>query len=84
MKNFSELLATDLELEVTINGQSFTTNLKDSLAFKSTDTVSVDGIEILPRYNYLAHNETLEINEPFYRWLHRVSGQGWLLSPCQG
>jgi hypothetical protein len=23
----------------------------------------------------------LDINEPFYRWWHRVTGQGWLLLP---
>lgn len=23
----------------------------------------------------------LKINEPFYRWKHRITGQGWLLEP---
>lgn len=33
--------------------------------------------------NYLGFNGTwkLSITEPFYQWLHRVSGQGWLLKP---
>jgi hypothetical protein len=33
--------------------------------------------------NYLGFNGTwnLKINEPFYRWKHRITGQGWLLEP---
>jgi len=81
MKNFSELLATDFLLEIIINGQPSTANLKDTLVFRDTDTVSVDGIEILPKYSYLANNGVLTIPEPFYHWLHRVTGQGWLLMP---
>jgi len=33
--------------------------------------------------NYLGFNGTwnLKINEPFYRWKHKITGQGWLLEP---
>ena len=33
--------------------------------------------------SYLGFNGTwqLDISEPFYRWRHRVTGQGWLLEP---
>lgn len=33
--------------------------------------------------NDLVFNSTwnLKINEPFYRWKHRITGQGWLLEP---
>ena len=33
--------------------------------------------------NYLGFNGTwtLEIAEPFYRWQHQITGQGWLLKP---
>ena len=33
--------------------------------------------------NYLGFNGTwnLKTNEPFYRWKHRITGQGWLLEP---
>jgi len=36
--------------------------------------------------SYLGYNGcwTLEINEPFHRWRHRVTGQGWLLEPTTG
>lgn len=81
MKNFSELLATDFSLGIIINGQPSTANLDDTLMFHATDTVSIDGIEILPKYSYLTNNGVLTISEPFYHWLHRVTGQGWLLMP---
>ena len=81
MKNFLDLLATELTLNVCINDQSRTVGLHDFLTFDETDSVAVDGIEILPRYSYLAINGQLIINEPFYCWHHRVSAQGWLLTP---
>jgi hypothetical protein len=33
--------------------------------------------------NYLGFNGiwSFKINEPFYNWLHRNTGQGWLLTP---
>lgn len=81
MKNFSELLDTKLALEITVNGQLVKAGLTDLLKFQSDDIVSIDGIEVLPKYRYLAINNVLEFNEPFYHWLHRVTGQGWLLKP---
>lgn len=83
MKNFSDLLATDLYLEVTINGQTGRAELHDVLVFNLTDTVVIDSIEILPNYNYLSNNGVLEINKPFYQWLHHITAQGWLLKPSQ-
>jgi hypothetical protein len=81
MKNFSELLATDFKLTVVVNGQASDANLYDSLIFDADDTVTVDGVNVLPRYSYLAINGQLIIDEPFYCWHHRVSDQGWLLTP---
>jgi sulfur carrier protein ThiS len=81
MKNFSELLATDLTLSIVINGQSQTSGLHDHLTFNATDTVIIDNIEILPKYRHLANDGALTIIEPFYCWYHRISGQGWLLTP---
>ena len=33
--------------------------------------------------SYLGFNGTwiLDINQPFYHWLHKHTGQGWLLTP---
>ena len=81
MKNFSELLDTKLELEVTINGHKSIAALRQSMSFEESSRVEIDDIEILPRYRHLAVNGVLQIDEPFYCWLHRVTGQGWLLTP---
>lgn len=81
MKNFSELLATDFSLEIIVNSEQTTAGLNDALVFRSDDTVSIDCIEVLPRYKHLAIDGILEFGEPFYCWYHRVSGQGWLLKP---
>ena len=84
MKNFSELLDTELYLDVVADGQATKHNLHDHLVFDADQTVTVDGVEILPRYRYLAINGKLHIESPFYMWYHQVSGQGWLLIPNQG
>ena len=81
MKNFFELLVTDFSLDIKVNGQATTANLKDTLVFSAKDSVTVDGIEILPRYQHLADSGVLTITKPFYQWYHQVSGQGWLLLP---
>ena len=82
MKNFSDLLATELHLDVVINGLPGVAGLHDPLTFDQDDVVTVDGIEVLPRYQHMAVAGVLHIDQPFYRWHHTVSGQGWLLRPC--
>jgi hypothetical protein len=81
MKNYSELLATNQTLSVVVNGTVLSAGLHDLLVFKEADTVVIDGIDVLPRYQYLAENNTLTIPKPFYQWYHDVAGQGWLLNP---
>jgi len=81
MKNFLDLLATDLKLHVVVNGNQYESGLHTPLSFNADDLVSVDSIEVLPRYRHLANSNTLQISEPFYQWYHRVSEQGWLLTP---
>jgi hypothetical protein len=145
MKNFSELLDTDLRIDIKIslsvisdNGYprckvsvndltQYNDSMFESLAVESTvrlldpiriviemsgknhsreketaiviDSVTIDGFEILPNWTHLAQYEnercidsptsylgfngvwSLQINEPFYHWRHRITGQGWLLSP---
>ena len=81
MKNFSDLLATELRLAVSINNTVYSVGWAMPLEFNSNDTVTVDDQEILPKYQYLAVDGKITIPEPFYRWYHRVSGQGWLLTP---
>ena len=81
MKNFLDLLATELTLDVCVNGQSRVAGLHDCLTFDAIDSVTVDDIEILPKYSYLSSDGKLVIDQPFYCWYHQVSAQGWLLTP---
>ena len=81
MKNFSDLLATDQHLAVCVNNTVQSVSWGILMDFDANDCVIVDGVEILPKYRHLAVNSRLTIPEPFYRWYHRVSGQGWLLTP---
>ena len=81
MKNFLELLATELHLTVLVNNIAYSANLTVPMEFNANDTVTVDGIEILPKYWHLAVDGKLTISKPFYQWYHQVSGQGWLLTP---
>lgn len=49
---------------------------------------SVNGLEILPKYQHLASRSTnyidflekfiFEIDAPFYVWYHQITGQGWI------
>lgn len=81
MKNYLDQLATELYLSVVVDGQPNYVWLHEHLTFSSDATVTIDGIEILPKYRSLAVDGTLTIDEPFYCWYHRISGQGWLLIP---
>jgi hypothetical protein len=81
MKNFLDLLDTEQHLTVSINNTVIACGLHDHLVFNVNDAVTVDSIEILPKYQYLTIDGKLTISEPFYRWYHQVSGQGWLLMP---
>ena len=81
MKKFSDLLATDLKLHVVVNGSQYESDLHTPLTFNADDLVSVDDIEVLPRYQHLTGGSTLQISEPFYQWYHKASDQGWLLKP---
>lgn len=81
MNNFSDLLATEFNLDVNVNGVTQHRPLREAMTFNTGDCVTVDGIEVLPRYAHLALDNQLHIDRPFYQWLHSVSGQGWLLKP---
>ena len=82
MKNFLDLLATEQHLNVVINGHASQAKLHDLLTFDQHDVVTVDEIDVLPRYQHMVKDGALQIDQPFYCWYHTVSGQGWLLQPC--
>lgn len=85
-----------LDIEITMSRKEYSAELETALIIENLD---VDNVELIPKYTHLAtytndHNfsyptDYLGFNgtwkfsteEPFYRWLHRASGQGWLLEP---
>ena len=81
MKNYLNQLVTNLYLRVTVDNRNYFAPLHENFQFSVDQTVIIDNIEILPKYQNLAVNRILEINEPFYAWYHKISGQGWLLVP---
>lgn len=81
MKNFLDLLATDLHITVVVDGASQQVALRTPLEFDIASCVTIDGYEVLPKYRHLSVNKKLVISIPFYQWLHHASGQGWLLTP---
>ena len=81
MNNFLDLLATEPWLDVVCNGSHSQRPLLEPLSFQAKDAVVIDGIEILPRFEYLCHHGKLTIDRPFYQWLHHATAQGWLLEP---
>lgn len=79
MKTFSDLQGTNLRLTVCVDGVTMSCDLHSTLVFKGDSKVYIDGLEILPKYQYLCYKNNLHIDQPFYIWLHHVTGQGWLL-----
>lgn len=81
MKNYLDLLAIKAKLIVIIDGTETLCELFDTIVLDSTKPTTINGYEILPKYQYLAQDGILTIPGPFYSWLHEHSGQGWLLQP---
>jgi hypothetical protein len=85
-----DLFSIDIELR----NKHYTVEYETAVIIKR---LSVDNIELIPQYDYLAeyvndHNNNnptsylgfngkwrLTFDQPFYHWLHRHSGQGWLI-----
>jgi hypothetical protein len=50
--------------------------------------LAINGQQVLPKYQHLAQPSTawidqegiweFTIDQPFYPWFHKISGQGWL------
>lgn len=89
MKNFSDLLDIEPTLCVKITTSAGTLvqhhPLLDNLDFSCQDPISVkiDGFEVI-EFGYQSRGSwRMTLHEPFYRWHHRVTGQGWLLEPIK-
>ena len=87
MKNFLDLLATDCWIEVEIitavsrSKQKYRLLDPIELVAKNPLSVTIDGFEVVSYGKIDQENWHLLIIEPFYRWRHRVTSQGWLLDP---
>ena len=86
----------NIDLCIELSGKQYCAERETAVVIKS---VKIDRFEIVPAWthlvtyendknttdptSYLGFNGTwrLQIAEPFYRWRHRVTGQGWLLEP---
>ena len=89
-------LLEKIDIEITLLNKNYkissnTAVIIDSLTLDTFDIVPnwtqlatyENDQNILQPTNPLRFNGTwnLKINEPFYRWKHRITGQGWLLEP---
>ena len=90
-------LLQPLRIVITMKGKIYDVAQETAVKLMS---VCVDGFEFIPNWTHLAvyDNEhglpgptsyiginghwILDIPEPFHVWLHRVTGQGWLLKPA--
>jgi len=85
-----------VNLSVTMSNKVYNSALETAVLI---DSISIDGIEVIPKFSYcstydndhkqdifthyLGYNGTWSLNMdlPFYQWLHRQTAQGWLLQP---
>jgi hypothetical protein len=77
-KRYSEVKETAVIIEsFSIDGHQMVGNYDAMVNYTNDQNVNYQGF-------YLGFNGTwrFEIEEPFYQWLHRTTGQGWLLKPA--
>lgn len=89
-------LLEKIDIEIKLLGKNYKTSSKtaliiDSLKFDAFDIIpkwtqftSYENDHNMNSHtNYLGFNGSwkLKINQPFYRWRHKITGQGWLLEP---
>lgn len=53
------------------------------------ESLTVDGFEVIPKYQHLADPQTAFLNDgehwtlnipaPFYPWYHKITGHGWII-----
>jgi len=89
-------LLDTIKLEVIMSDKKYNANLETAIIIKKLEIDGIEVIpkynhlidyqndhNINTKTNYLGYNGTwtLDIDRPFYQWLHQASGQGWLLEP---
>jgi hypothetical protein len=90
-----EMLET-FELTVTMSGKKYSSEKETAIVIEEFVIEGFDIIPYLNQAtyvndqnyngstsNYIAFNGiwNFKIDEPFYHWIHKISGQGWLLTP---
>lgn len=89
MKHFSDLLATDSWLEIEIQTAQGQMSLRwpllvpIDLSVHDPVSVCIDGMQVVDYGYHDRGHWRITLHEPFYRWRHRVTGQGWLLEPAR-
>ena len=82
MKTFSELLATNLPLTISVNGNTYEHPLLDPIQLKIKDGYQltlIDGFEIKDWQGYISDGDWyFDSKFPFYQWKHHATDQGWL------
>jgi len=89
-------LSDSIHIEISMSGKIYSAEKESAIVIESIKIDGMDLIPRfihLCRYDndhdadgptsYLGFNGTwiLDISEPFYRWRHKETGQGWLLDP---
>jgi len=77
-KQYSELHETGIAIELLqIDQINLAPNYSQQISYVNDQQQPIQAF-------YLGYNGIwrFNIDEPFYRWWHRVSGQGWLLEPA--
>lgn len=89
-------LSDPIDLRICVQGKDYSKDNQSAVLIKS---IRIDDFDISPNWTQLAvynndHNYTeptthlgfngewqYNIPEPFYQWKHKITGQGWLLTP---
>lgn len=94
--DYSVNLLDPINIKITMNNKEYSAERETAIIVKNIQVDNITLIpkfEYLAEYindhnfnnptNYLGFNGTwiLDINQPFYRWLHEKTAQGWLLTP---
>jgi hypothetical protein len=89
-------LLESVKLEILMNNKQYNSKQETAIIIKNffIDNINIiptynhlidyqNDHNINTKTNYLGYNGTwtLNIDRPFYQWLHQASGQGWLLEP---
>lgn len=94
--DYSVNLLDTINIRITMNNKEYSAERETAVIIQSIQIDNIEIIpkfDYLSEYindhnfnnptNYLGFNGTwiLDINQPFYRWLHEKTAQGWLLTP---